>query len=239
MSLSALDLLTVDEDARLLTLTEYDILHSLREPVFDEFVALATYLFKLPISLIALVGAEEVGYKAALGLPGLTRQARQEAICALVVRQNRAVVFTDLNQVEQQEQLTAAAYANAHRQQLRFYAGIPLCMPDQRAIGTFCIIGRQPRAFGVPELRVLEIMAHLIERLIMVRHACLASNWLGGAPWQLVQGYVMENLHKLIELTHETANASQVTVPSGVLQAAVRQLNELGAVLAEPLPGFV
>ena len=237
MSLSALDLLTVDEDARLLTLTEYDILHSLREPVFDEFVALATCLFKLPISLIALVGAEEVGYKAAIGLPGLTRQERQEAICALVVRQNRAVVFTDLNQAEQQ--LTAAAYANAQRQQLRFYAGIPLFMPDQRAIGTFCIIDRQPRIFGLAELRVLEIMAHLIERLIMVRHACLASNWLGGAPWQLVQGYVTENLQKLAELTHCSAPASQEPIPSDLLKAAIRQLNDLGAVLAEPLPGFV
>ena len=239
MYLSALDLLTVDEDARLQTLTEYDILHSLREPVFDEFVALATCLFRLPISLIALVGAEDVSYKAVLGLPGLTRQARQEAICAHVVRQNRAVVFTDLTQAEQHHQLTAAAHASAHRQHLRFYAGIPLCTPDQRAIGTFCIIGRQPRAFGLPELRVLEIMAHLIERLIIVRHACLASNWLGGAPWQLVQGYVKESLQKLAGQTHDPAHASPEAVSSEVLQAAVRQLNELGAVLAEPLPGFV
>lgn len=239
MSLSALDLLTTDEDARLLTLTEYDILHSLREPVFDKFVALAACLFRLPISLIALVGAEEVSYKAALGLPSLTRQERQEAICALVVRQNRAVVFTDLTQAEQYQQLTAAAHANAQRQQLQFYAGIPLRMPDQRAIGTFCIIDRQPREFGLPELRVLELMAHLIERLIIVRHACLASSWLGGAPWQLAQGYVVECLQKLTELTRATAQTSPDAVPAHMLQAAVRQLNELGAVLAEPLPGFV
>ena len=233
------DLLPVDEKARLLTLSELDILHSLREPIFDEFVALATRLFKMPISLIGLVGGEEVGYKAAVGLPGLTRQAREEAICALVVQQNRAVVFTDLTQAAQYQQLTAAAYLNAQHRELRFYAGTPLRMPNQRVLGTLCVIDQQPREFGPPELYILEALAHLIGRLIAVRYACLVGSWLGENPWQAVQVYVTGSLRRLGQLARKLWYPGQRVAPLAIFRLAVRQLNELGSVLAEPLPGFI
>lgn len=246
MFISPFELLSVDEEARLLTLSEYDILHSLREAAFDEIVRLSTHVFKTPISLIGLVGAGQVQYKAAEGLPDLFSQPRQAAICALLVRQNRAVVFTDLTQAAQYQQLTAAAYANAASQQFQFYAGVPLRVGGQHVggqhvIGTLCIIDRRPRQLGLPEMHVLEQLAQLVERLIVVRHTCLGSAWLGEEAWRDIQAYVSAKLQVLTALTCRASQAPPTAAAAaapGVLWLVVNELNALGTVLAEPLPGF-
>lgn len=110
---------------RLRTLRYHDMLHTLREAVFDEFVALTTRIFSLPISLISPVDEDEVYYPANHGLPGQAQQPRVEALCSLVVQQNKAVVLTHLTQNEALR-LTAAADAAARAKGLRFYAG-PHC----------------------------------------------------------------------------------------------------------------
>lgn len=241
MSLSPLDLLPPQEEARLFTLNEYDIFHSLHEPVFDEVVLLATVVFKLPISLIGLVGAEQVRYQAEQGLSGFTGQARQEAICALAIRRNQAVVFTDLTRPAQQAQLTAAAYSHAQQKHLRFYAGAPLRMPNQQPIGTLCVIDRRPRAFTEAAVFVLEQLAHLVERIIVVRHLCLASSWLGGDSWKAVQAYVVLKVQELAALArqaNQAAGCDNATLAPTMLRQVLSQLNVIGSVLAEPLPGF-
>lgn len=104
-------LLPADEPARLGSLHHYVIRSSLHEAVFEELVRLTAQVFSLPISLITLVEADEAVYIANQGLPGQERQPRAEAICALAVRQNTAVVFADLAEAQQQAQLTAALAA--------------------------------------------------------------------------------------------------------------------------------
>ena len=64
-------------------------------PVFDEFVALTAYIFRLPISLISIVEEEEVLYPVHHGL-GHDRQPRVEALCATAMGKARAVVYHDL-----------------------------------------------------------------------------------------------------------------------------------------------
>lgn len=240
MFLSPLELLSADEEARLFTLTEYDILHSLREAAFDEFVQLAACIFQTPISLIGLVDADLVRYKATHGLPQLVSQPRQEAICALLVRQNRAVVFTDLTQASQYQQLTESAYANAKAQQFLFYAGVPLRPANRHAVGTLCIIDRRPRQFNLPEMHVLEQLAKLVERLLIVRHTCLVSQWLGEESWQNVQAYVSARLRALnaTACRANRAHPATLAVEPALLWTIINELNALDAVLSEPLPGL-
>lgn len=240
MFLSPSQLLAFDEQVRLFTLSEYDISHSLREPVFYDVVTLATSVFRTPISLIGLVEAEQVNYKAARGLGGVRTQPRQEALCALVVQRNKAVVFTDLTQPHQYQQLTPVALRNVERKHYRFYAGIPLRMPNQHVIGTLCILDRQPRYLNSAERRVLEIMASLVERIVVVRHVCLSSAWLGKDSWRAVYQYVSTELRDIITVIRKL-QSEQPADSSGeplVLHAVIHHLNVLGTVLAEPLPGL-
>jgi len=47
------------------------------------------------------------------------------------------------------------------KNELRFYAGALLLLPDQRPLGTCCIIDRQPRTFTADKQRALDHMAPL------------------------------------------------------------------------------
>lgn len=232
-------LLPADEAARLLTLHHYAMLPSLQEVVFDEFVALAGRIFNLPMSLLGLVDASEVAYKAHCGLPELRRQARPEAICAQVVARGETLVFSDLACTSAQR-LPLVASLSALSKGLRFYAGAPLRLDNQAVIGTLCVLGHQPRTTSDLERRLLERLAHLVERVIVVRHACLVSSWLGQEYWRLTQEYIAKALREVGALLETAARplSSGAPLAASVLQPILTHLNELTWVLAEPLPGF-
>jgi hypothetical protein len=238
MMLTPLSLLPPQEGKRLETLRVYDILHSLREPLFTEVVELAATLFNVPISLIALVDADEVEYIATHGLPGLRSQPRAEAVCSMAVRQQQAIVFPDLTLAQS---LTAEAASAATSKGLRFYAGAPLCMPNRQCIGTFCLIDRQPRPFNATEQRVLEQFAHLAGRLIAVRQYCLASQTKGLDYWCLMRTELAEEVRTLLALVQHLLHYSgtHVPVPSEVLESVDSRLNELCWQLADYYPGIL
>lgn len=231
-------LLPANEAARLLTLHYYDILQSVQETVFTEFVTLAGRIFNLPMSLLGLVDASEVKYMAHTGLPALRRQERPEAICSQVVVQGELLVFSDLAGTSAQ-QLPSQASLSALAKDLRFYAGAPLQMPNQTVIGTLCVLGRQPRTTSDQERQLLERLTHLVERVIVVRHACLASRWLGQEYWRLTQEYIAKALREVSALLMNPPRCYPgAPFAANVLQPVLTHLNQLGWVLAEPLPGF-
>lgn len=239
MSPTPATLLPADEKARLSSLRHYDILHSLQEAIFDELVGLTARIFSLPISLIALVGADEVEYKASEGLPDLRQQPRVEALCSVAVRENKAVVFSDLS-CDAQHRLTAQAMQAAEAKDLRFYAGVPLCMPDHRSIGTLCVIDHQPRTFSTEEQRVLEQLSGLVAQTIVVRHTCLITNAVGQRSWQRVQAQLVEEVRALVALVrYLTARfGALVPVSQAILDPIKRRLRELGMLLQEyPVAG--
>jgi len=225
-------LLPVDEFERLNTLRQYDILRSLDEPVFNEFVGLTARIFNLPISLIALVDANEVEYKANQGLPGLLSQPRVEALCAIAIEQHKTVLLADL---AKEHSLTPEASRAAQAKGLQAYAGVPLRMPDQRDIGTLCIIDRRPRTFSAEEQQMLEFIAGLVATAIAVRYCCLGSGELGKAHWQRVQQQLVDEIHELIALVRYLAVrfGTQVPVSQAVLEPARRRLNDLALLLKE------
>jgi hypothetical protein len=236
MLLTPPSLLPPHERKRLETLRAYDILHSLRESLFTEVVELAAALFNVPISLIALVDTDEVEYIATHGLPGLRSQPRAEAVCSMAVKQQQAVVFSDLALAQS---LTEEAASAATAKGLRFYAGAPLCMPNRQCIGTFCLIGRQPRSFSAPEQRVLEQFARLAGRLIAVRQYCLASQARGLEYWCLMRTELTQEVRALLALVQHLLHYSGtcVPVPSEVLESVDSRLNELCWRLADYYPG--
>jgi hypothetical protein len=225
-------LLPTDELVRLKTLRHYDMLHSLQEPVFNELVALAARIFHLPIALIALVDADEVAYKASEGLPGLRRQPRVEALCALAVRQHKTVVLAD---VADEQGITAEAATAAGAKNLRFYAGAPLVMPNQCAIGTLCVIDHRPRTFSAEEQQLLEQLAGLVSGTIVLRHDCRERMGQWGAHWQQVQQHLVDELRELVALVRYLSAhfGIQVPVSAAVLEPVQRRLHDLSAVLQE------
>jgi GAF domain-containing protein len=236
MALTPSFLLPANETKRLQTLRAYDILHSLQEPLFTEVVELTATLFNVPISLIALVGADEVEYKAVHGLPGLRSQPRVEAICALAVKEEQVVVFTDL---AHSHALTPQADLAAQAKGLRFYAGAPICVPDGDCLGTLCLIDRQPRSFSAAEQLGLEQHAQLVALLIMVRQHCLVNQKLGQAYWSAVRTELAWEMQALIALVRylATYSGTHIPVPTDVLRLVGQRLDDFRSKLADYYAG--
>jgi len=211
-----------------------------QEPVFDELVRLAAQVFSLPISLIALVDADEVAYKANQGLPGLLHQPREEAICAMVVNQRTPLVFTNLTKPDQLQRLTTLASTAAQAKDLQFYAGAPLHTPIQYLIGTLCVIGHQPRSFGEDERQLLAQLAGLVSELITIRHVCLTHQKATSRErWQSLQTLMTDEVRQISVLVQYllaqfSANAS---ASAGVLKPVARRLEDLHLLLQKHHPG--
>lgn len=236
MTLTPTFLLPANETKRLQTLHAYNILHSVQEPLFTDVVELTATLFNVPVSLIALVGADEVVYKAAHGLPGLRSQPRAEAICALAVKEEQVVVFTDL---AHSHALSPAADRAARAKGLRFYAGAPIRVAGEACIGTLCLIDWQPRVFSTPEQLALEQHAQLVAWLIEIRLHCLANQAQGPGHWVAVRTELAWEVKALIALVRylATYSGTHVPVPTDVLALVGRRLSDLRWKLADYYPG--
>lgn len=223
-----------DESARLRSLRTYDALPTLIEPIFDEFVALTAQVFCLPISLISVVEEDEVLYPANHGMPGNDRQPRVEAICSTAIQQSRAVVYHDVL-LESAATLPAEALQAAQANDVRFYAGALLRMPDQQAIGTLCIIDRQPRIFTLAEQQLLDQLATLISYTIAVRHTCVHQNPTGLPTWVELRTQLQEELRELTALVRYlyTRHGTQIPVAAELLLQVERRLQGLRDLLQQ------
>jgi putative methionine-R-sulfoxide reductase with GAF domain len=230
-------LLPLDEAKRLHTLHHYDSAQGLHEPVFTELVSLVARLFGLPIALITLVEAEHVVCQASFGLPGVGRQARAESLCSLAIKQNKAVVFNDLLKEAAWHHLSpaTAAVANAQRYGLRFYAGVPVRMPDQRPIGTLCVCGPQPRAFSAEEQQLLAQLSRVVSTLLVVRHSCKLSALEGDTRRAFILTQTTEEVRELDALVRYLVVrfGSHEPMQLTVLQPVARRLNGLLQFIAE------
>jgi putative methionine-R-sulfoxide reductase with GAF domain len=225
-------LIPADETQRLGSIRHYDVTHSLQEPIFSEFVSLTARVFSLPISLIALVEEEQVRYTANFGLPNVQLQPREEALCATAILHNQAVVYADLA-TETSPLITRDAAEAANGKGLRFYAAAPLRMPDERRIGSLCVIDRQPRSFSADERALLERIATLISQMVAVRYCCLATPSLGLAQWQLMREQIQEEIQGLAALVRYliTRHGTQIPVSQDMLTLITRRLNDLSTIL--------
>ncbi len=234
MMLTPPSLLPANETERLQALHNYSVLQSLQEPLFTDVVELAATLFNVPISLLALVGADEVEYKATHGLPGLRSQPRVEAICSLAVKEEQVVVFTDL---AHSHALTLEADVAARAKGLRFYAGAPLCVAGGYCLGTLCLIDRQPRSFSTAEQQVLELHAQVVAGLLVVRQHCLA-NPTQEHDWVAVRTELSWEVKALIALVRylATYSGTHIPVPADVLELVSRRLKDFYGKLADYYP---
>jgi GAF domain-containing protein len=227
-----------NETQRLQSLRAYNILHTPPERVFAELVALSAHVFGLPVSLLGIVEAEEVLYKATYGLPGLRGLARAETFCDIVIRQNKCVVFWDVAQA-QHALLTEAAIAAVSTRGVRFYAGAPLHLPDEQTIGTLCVVGYEPRPFKAQEQHLLEHLAQVVGLLITARHACLSNRGLGWAHWGRLEDQLAEQVQTLgtwVQQQLAPLGSPLLAVPPRVLAQVQQRLHELHEVLQEYQP---
>jgi PAS domain S-box-containing protein len=168
----------VYDAARLAVLRGTGLLDSPAEPEFDRLTRLAVRLLKVPATFLSLVDEDRDFYKASTGFGEPLLSARELAgrtFChfsiagaggPLVIPDTRAdPVYRGVPTVET---LGVAAYV-----------GVPLTI-DGQAIGSFCAIDTEPRAWTDAEVEVLTELAASAQREIELRRSLARTRRIAG-----------------------------------------------------------
>ncbi len=162
--------LPVDEQRRLAELHRYRLDEPGSVAPFDNLAKAAASAFGVPIALLSIITAEEQLFKGACGLdvPGTPRD---QAFCAFAIGGDDIFMVEDalLDERFRDNPLVTGA------PHIRFYAGAPLKLSAGTALGTLCLIDRQPRSLDAGERELLRMMGDTAVDLIRLRLGSLVA----------------------------------------------------------------
>ncbi|HEX8603070.1 MAG TPA: GAF domain-containing protein [Pseudoduganella sp.] len=145
-----------DEATRLVALASSGLIDTPPEARFDRIVRIAAQVTGSPIALVSLLTSSRQWFKARVGLDA-QETPREWAFCSHAILAGEAFVVEDAaadprfrdNPLVQGEP------------RIRFYAGVPLRDEAGQALGTLCVIDREPRKLRAAELQALVDLADI------------------------------------------------------------------------------
>ena len=146
-----------NEAARLAALRRYGVLDTTPEPAFDDLTRLAANFCGASISLITFVDETRQWFKSRLGLE-LDSTPRATSFCGHAILSHELFVVEDAGNDERfaDSPLVQGAVG------ARFYAAATLMTPDGYALGTLCVLDREPRQLAPQQAAALRILAHQV-----------------------------------------------------------------------------
>ena len=150
------------EEARLEVLDRYGVLGTPPEPAFDRLTSLAARLLKVPMAFLNFIGSDHQWTKSVCArgwdIEVPSRVDREISFCSHWMDSGDDVV-------EVPDARLDARFAHSSfvtEGGLRFYAGALLRSPEGRALGTLCVIGREPRRLSEDERDTLRELAQVV-----------------------------------------------------------------------------
>lgn len=145
------------EEERLRAVARYKLLDNVPSGYFTNLAQIVAKSFDAPIALVSLVEKEEVIFPGNFGMEDTTKVARGTSLCSLAILDENVTVFEDA--VKEPCLLTNPLITGEFG--LRFYAGAPITTSDGYAIGTVCIVDKEPRPFSEEEKAMLKNFAQI------------------------------------------------------------------------------
>lgn len=147
-----------DEPSRLAALHRLGLLDTSPDPRFDRFVRLARRLLGTSGAAVSLIDRDRQWFKARDGFD-VSETSRDVSFCGHTILGTEPLVVADAKQdprFEDNPLVTAGP-------ELRFYAGMPLALPDGHVVGTLCVVDDHPRTLEGEELQALRDLASLAQ----------------------------------------------------------------------------
>lgn len=153
-----------NEPARLAALRRYHLLDTDPEQGFDDLTYLASMIFGTQIALVSLVDEKRQWFKSRHGIDAL-ETSREISFCGHAILQDKPFVVEDAaidRRFLDNPLVTGDPY-------IRFYAGAPLVDGEGYALGTLCVIDREPRKISQVQATALSALARQAIYLIETR----------------------------------------------------------------------
>lgn len=218
-----------NEHTRLLIIQKYHVPTAFQEPIFQELTTLTAHIFGLPVAFLSLVDGPQVDFPATHGVADLITLPREAALCSMAVQQHATVVLNGISGGSESKQ-----WQTAQRFNMEFYAGAPVLVEQQYAIGALCLSDHQKRTFTAQEELILNELAAVVSRAIIRRWHYLAEEG-GAARWQAAQQLAMDDVRTLQALIRHL-RAQHADSILHVVQRRLINLKELVAGASSPLP---
>ncbi len=156
-----------DEAARLAELRALDLLDTVQEQAYDDLTRLASEVAGVPISLVSLVDEDRQWFKSSVGLDA-PETPRDEAFCAhAILEPGRTLVVEDATKDPRFADNPLVTGGPG----IRFYAGTPLVTSRGQALGTLCVIDREPGSLDEAQLAALEALGRQVVALVELRRS--------------------------------------------------------------------
>ena len=153
-----------NEKARLQALRNYEILDSDTEYEFDRITELASLICNVPISLVSLVDEKRQWFKSSVGMDVRETQ-RDLAFCQYTILDTEIFEVPDAKTDDRfKDNGLVTGMPN-----ISFYAGYPLIDPDGYALGSLCVIDREPKRLSDNQKRALQLLAKEVSSIIVER----------------------------------------------------------------------
>lgn len=153
------------EQRRLQSLQGYDVLDTPPEAGFDELTHLAAHWLDMPIALISLVDEQRQWFKSRFGLE-VSETPRDVSFCGVTIKHPQQMLIVPDAQLDARFRDSPLVTGEPH---IRFYAGVPLVMPDGNALGTLCVIDRRPRTLTPHQRETLTLLARQVVAQLELR----------------------------------------------------------------------
>lgn len=210
------------ENSRVERLKMYDILDTLLDPDFDDIATLAAEICQTPIAMISLIDADRQWFKSKIGLD-ISESDRSTSFCSFVIEHKDVFEVKDL--------IENPTFANhpfvTGEPQIRYYAGAPLITSDGWALGTLCVIHKQPHELTLSQKRSLTILSRSVITLIELRFKEKQANFFKNALNEIAAVAVFNN-----QGNYEYANSKYCDI-AGVSEEKIIGKNYTSIALAD------
>jgi GAF domain-containing protein len=152
------------ETARVAALNRYAILDTEPEQSFDDLVVLASFVCRTPIATLSLVDDHRQWFKSKVGVE-IRETPREISFCAHAIQQEELFIVPDAREDPRFKE-NPLVLGDPH---IRFYAGAPLIDEDGYALGTLCVMDRQPRELDDTQKEALRSLRRLALSQIELR----------------------------------------------------------------------
>ena len=163
-----------NEELRLRTLKELDLLDTAPEERFDRVTRLARRVFSVPIVLVSLVDADRQWFKSRQGIDA-TETPRDISFCGHAILDDQTLVVSDARADERFVDNPLVTESP----QIRFYAGRPLSAPNGCRLGTLCLIDNRPRELTEDDRQLLGDLAGMVEDEFAARYVATVDPLTG------------------------------------------------------------
>lgn len=148
-----------NESARLQALHALGLLDTQNEERFSRYARIAKGLLDVPIATVSLVDSNRQWFKGMCGLDA-KETPRSVSFCGHAILEQGVFHIPDAREdarFADNPLVTGAPH-------IRFYAGCPIYVPGNFAVGTLCVIDRRPRRLDGEQLLRLRDLADCLQR---------------------------------------------------------------------------